>query len=835
MERLFDLLFNDDSTPDIERLFATVILPLPLPKLYTYSVPLHLRDAVQRGVRVEVPFGKNKLYAGIVSELIQQAPEAYSPKPILSVLDDAPIVTEKQFELWKWLADYYVCTLGEVMAAALPAGFKLTSETKILLRDGYEEQEIFLRNLNPRESFVVEHLVKHPEVTIDDVQKILNQKTVQPLIKSLLDKRIIAIKEELPTKYKPKKIAMLRLVEDVRTNPDVLKEAFAKLERSSRQLEALMAILQLSKENTTLTRKAVYEKANVDSSVLHKLAEKGIIEQFEIEVSRLAAYENEGIGNYPLSDIQRDALNSIKEQFEQKNVVLLHGVTGSGKTQVFVELIEEIISTGKQVLYLLPEIGLTAQIVGRLQKHFGDKIVVYHSKFNNNERVEIWHKAMQGTPIILGARSALFLPFKNLGLILVDEEHDPSYKQADPSPRYNARDTSVYLSYLYQAKTLLGTATPSLETYYNVQQKKYGLVEMKNRFGGLALPDIQIIDAATETKQKRMKSHFTTQLLDALGTCLQNGEQAILFQNRRGYAPIYKCHTCGWTAECVRCDVAMTYHKHSHDLHCHYCGLLQKLPKACPACGSVHLGMQGFGTEKIEDELQIYVADARVLRMDWDTVKGRFGADSIIEKFDKKEVNVLVGTQMVTKGLDFDNVGLVGVLSADQMLMFPDFRASERAFQLLTQVAGRAGRKRKQGKVFIQAFQTGHPVLKEIKENDFDGFLMRELKERQEFGYPPFTRLIKLQLKHKKDHVVVEAAKFFAEKLKAKLGERVLGPAVPGVARVREYFMMDIMVKMGKGNEIMLLAKQLILDTQAEMKTISGMSSVRVLVDVDPY
>jgi primosomal protein N' (replication factor Y) (superfamily II helicase) len=487
-------------------------------------------------------------------------------------------------------------------------------------------------------------------------------------------------------------------------------------------------------------------------------------------------------------------------------------------------------------LYLLPEIALTAQIVGRLQKHFGDKILVYHSKFSVFERVEIWHKAMQGTPILLGARSSMFLPFKNLGLIIVDEEHDPSYKQTDPAPRYNARDTAVFLAHLYGCRTLLGTATPSIETYYNVQQKKYGLVEMKNRFGGLMLPEMFLVDLTEETKQKRMKSHFSEQLLTALRECFDRGEQAILFQNRRGYAPMYKCNTCGWNSECSRCDVAMTYHKHSNDLHCHYCGQEQRLPKACPACRSVNLGIQGFGTEKIEDELSIYLPEAQVLRMDLDTVKGKNGADKIIQQFEQNEVNVLVGTQMVTKGLDFDNVGLVGVLSADQMLKFPDFRASERAYQLLTQVAGRAGRKRKRGRVLVQAFQVGHPVLNEIRTDDFDAFLARELQERHEFGYPPFVRLIKIQLRHKIDKNVVDAAKYLAERLIALLGKQhVLGPAVPGISKIREYYILEIMLKLGRNTELINRTKTVLLEIQDELKQIKDYAAVRIGIDVDPY
>ncbi len=837
MGKLSDLLFSEDAGEGGEQVFAEVILPLPMPQLYTYSVPLHLREFVKRGVRVEVPFQKTKLYAGIVSQISLSAPQDYSIRPILSVLDEKAIVTDEQIRLWQWLADYYLCTLGEVMQAALPAGFKLSSETHICLHHSYEDAEEYLRTLNIREQMLMEQLVKRGELSIDEVKKLLNLSSVQPMLKLLIDKRLISIKEELEEKYRPKFVNMVQLHADY-LEESALAAAFEELRRSAKQTQALMALLQLTREKEVISAKELYERGDCDSVVVGKLVEKGIAERYQMPISRLAAYEYEGIGNYKLSDMQQLALASIEEQFKTKKTILLHGVTGSGKTQVFVELIEQTIAKGQQVLYLLPEIALTAQIVGRLQKHFGDKIVVYHSKFSSHERVEIWQRALTGTPILLGARSALFLPFKNLGLIIVDEEHDPSYKQADPAPRYNARDTAVYMSNaLYpQCRTLLGTATPSVESYFNVLQGRYGLVEMKNRHGGLAMPEMFLVDLAEEQKQKRMKSSFSETLLQALRDCLDRGEQAILFQNRRGYAPLYKCQVCGWAAECRRCDVSMTYHKHSNDLHCHYCGDEQRLPNNCPACGSVNLGIQGFGTERIEDELQLYIEQAKTVRMDLDTVRGKDGAQHIIEQFEKKEVNVLVGTQMVTKGLDFDNVGLVGVLNADLMLQFPDFRASERAYQLLTQVAGRAGRKHKRGRVLVQARQIKHPVLHEIQRDDFEGFLRRELAERELHGYPPFTRLIKIQLRDKHDLSVVNAAKYFAERMRLVLPQDcVLGPAEPGISKIREYYMLDIMIKLPRNQSLINRAKQAIMDTQGELKRITQYAKVRVYVDVDPY
>lgn len=835
MDQLLHLLEENQSEAE-ERLFVTVIVPVALPKLYTYSVPLHLKSLVQVGCRVEVQFGRSKLYSALIYNIHTQAPEGYQPKPILDVLDQDPIVTQGQFKLWEWMSSYYASTMGEVMQAALPAGLKLASETTIVLRPDFDESMFAEYELNEKEYTILEALYNRIELSIGEIQSLIEQKTVYQHIKSLIEKRLVFAKESLKQKYKPKFIDLVQLAEPFRSDSSTLAEAFERIgKRAVKQATILMAYLQLSKEMPEVPKAALYERASTNSSGVKTLVEKGILEYYQKEISRLGTYEGAVVENFKLSGAQEQALLDIQTCFEQKSVVLLHGVTGSGKTQIFVELMEEAINKGKQVLYLLPEIALTAQIVQRLQKHFGDQIVVYHSKFNNNERVEIWQSVLDGVPIILGARSALFLPFQELGLIIVDEEHDPSYKQNEPAPRYNARDTAVFLAHLYKAKTLLGTATPSLETYYNVQQQKYGLVELTKRFGKATLPEIILVDAGEETRKKRMKSHFTPQLLDAIKETLANGEQVILFQNRRGYAPIYSCNTCGWTADCVDCDVSLTYHKFSNDLHCHYCNHHQTLPKACPACGSHGLMIKGFGTEKIEDELQIYLDDVRVARMDWDTVKGKHGHEKIIAQFASKQVDILVGTQMVTKGLDFDNVGLVGVLSADQMLHFPDFRATERAFQLLLQVSGRAGRKEKRGKVLIQAFKMGHPVLHEVKNNNFEQFVARELKERQDFIYPPFHRLIKLQLKHKKPDVVARAAKFFAESLKLKLGDQVLGPAVPGIARIRTLYLQDILIKLPKQSKRLQAIKRLILDLQAHLKSQEGFSTIRLVIDVDPY
>ena len=815
--------------------YIDVILPLALPKLYSYSVPAELAERVQTGVRVEVQFGKTRVYSALVRRVREERPD-YEAKPIISVLDAAPIATETQMALWEWMSDYYCCSTGEVMNAALPAGLKLASETRVLLSPIFQDD---FTQLTDEEYLIAEALSIQEELSIEDVQSILNRKTIYPLINSLLYKRVIILKEELKTKFKPKQASYIRLTEPYRSDPETLKFAFEKIgNRARKQQETLLAYIQLIREpldSPDITPKQLCEYGGIKKNHIKELEKKDIFEVYKKEVSRLTPYDDELVGAFELSAQQAKALIEIQANFAEKNTVLLHGVTGSGKTRVYIDLIFEALKENKQVLYLLPEIALTTQIINRLQKIFGNDIAVYHSRLNNNERVEIWHNALIGKPIIVGARSALFLPFKKLDLIIIDEEHDASFKQHDPAPRYNARDTAIYLAHKHGAKVLLGTATPSLESYVNTQIGKYGLVEMSKRFGGLKMPEIVIADVQSETKKKTMQSHFTTVLLDEIKAALERKEQVILFQNRRGYAPTLRCEMCGWTAECIHCDISLTYHKYSNQMRCHLCGYHTKQPPDCPACGNHTFLIQGFGTEKIEDELQIFLPEIRVSRMDWDTVKGKNAHQRIIAQFEDKQIDVLVGTQMVTKGLDFDNVGLVGVMSADSLLFFPDFRATERAFQLMTQVSGRAGRKQKQGKVVIQAMNTSHPVLTEVFYGDFKKFFEREEIERRKFKYPPFYRLIGLQLKHKKKHIVDDAAEFFARELQKKLGSRVLGPSEPGVSRVRSYYVMNILIKLERKKEVIDKTKAWIRAIQVDLSGRKGMSSVRVNVNVDPY
>lgn len=813
-------------------MYADIILPLALPKrTYTYSVPESVATLIQPGVRVEVQFGRSKRYSGLVERVHEQAP-GYEVKPILSVLDEVTVVTPQQFRLWDWMAEYYCCTLGEVMSAALPGHLKLTSETRLVFNDQHGDN---FSDLDDEEYLIAEALQIQHEIEVEDARKILNKKTVFPVIQRLLNKGVLFVREELQEKFKPKKVSALRLAEPYRSQPELLRQVMNDLSGKERQLEILMAYLALEKRQPMVLKQEVLYKADVTEASLNTLIKKGILEKYAREVSRIGGYEDELTEADTLSAQQEKAVQELQNlSAKDTKVTLLHGVTGSGKTRVYVELMREAIRNGQQVLYLLPEIGLTTQIIQRLEKVFGNDISVYHSKINTQERVEVWKAAAAGKPVILAARSGLFLPYKQLGLVIVDEEHDPSFKQYDPAPRYHARDTAIYLAGLYGAKTVLGTATPALETWYNVETGKYGLVTMPERFGGLELPEVQTIDLREQMKYRQMQSIFSKPLLENLQRALDNGEQAILFQNRRGYAPMLECEVCGWNAMCRYCDVSLTYHKHTHRLRCHYCGYVQEPVQVCPACGSGKITFKGFGTEKIEDELKLFLPNARIGRMDLDTAGTKSNLSAILNDFEEKRLDILVGTQMVTKGLDFDNVGLVGVLGADGMTKFPDFRSGERAFHLLTQVAGRAGRKNKRGLVLIQAFDPKHPVLKEVLEHDFHTFVQRELQERMTFKYPPFYRLIHLELRHKEPKIVNEAASFYAKTLRAKLGDRVLGPVIPNIARIRNYFGQDIMLKLEKSAPVINTAKGLIRHTTEIMLGKPGWGQVQVVVDVDP-
>ncbi|MEZ4885073.1 MAG: primosomal protein N' [Chitinophagales bacterium] len=814
---------------------AHIILPLAIPLKYSYEVTEEWKDKIAVGKRVEVQFGVKRIYAGIVKEIYEKEMEEgdYEPKPILNVLDDEPILTTKQIVFWEWLAEYYMCTEGEVMFNALPSGFKLSSETKLMLNPSFNDD---FSLLDDREYLIAEALTNQEEITIADVQDILELKNVFYIIKSLLEKSVIIAKEELQHTYKPKTKTCIRLSETYK-DESKLEEFFEEIKRAYKQQSIIMAYIQLSNEShhDLLDKKAVLTKADASSSQLKTLIDKGVFEAVEVEVSRLEDdFEGETL-SYELSDHQEEAYFKIKAGFKEKNVALLHGITSSGKTQVYIKIMQEVVSEGRQVLFLMPEIALTSQMISRLRKVFGGEIGVYHSKFNFQERIEIWQKVLRNEyKVIVGARSSMFLPFADLGLVIVDEEHDQSFKQYDPNPRYHARDASIYLAYLYGAKTILGSATPSIESYYNAAiLKKYAFVEMTERFGGVEPPQIVIVNVSEAIRQNEMKSHFTNLLLKEIKHVISNNEQVILFQNRRGYSPYHICHDCGWIPKCHQCDVSLTYHKYANHLKCHYCGYTRKLVSKCDACGSTHLKIQGFGTEKIEDELQLYFPDTKIGRLDLETARTKHGSERIINNFQDGKVKILVGTQMVTKGLDFDNVSIVGIISADHLLNFPDFRATERAFQLMLQVSGRAGRRKKRGKVLIQTLNPNHNTLKFVLYHDYINFFKSELHDRNRYKYPPYVRMIRLTVKHKDNDKVNEAANLLARYLKEGLPRMILGPTVPPVSRIRLYYLRHIVIKLPKDNKVVYY-KEYIHQTIANMKSDKRFKSVVVQTDVDP-
>ncbi|MGV3508734.1 MAG: replication restart helicase PriA, partial [Sphingobacteriaceae bacterium] len=651
------LEFNEGAG-DRQTFFVEVILPLSISKTYTYRVPHALNDNLQIGKRVIVQFGKSRIYTAIVFKITEEPPLLYEAKYIIEVLDDEPIVNQNQLQLWQWMSDYYMCYIGEVMQAALPAALKLASETKIiLLKDSGYDKAL----LSDKEYLIVDALEIQPELKVSDIANLLGQKTVFPLLKSLFDKGVIHISEEISERYKPRRKAYIYL-NPIYNEAESRRALFQVLERAPKQIDILLTYLKLSKHEPKVLKSQILEESGIGSSVLKSLLDKEIFIQEDKVVSRLRAEELDVTDNFSLSESQQKAIENIEQQFSAKDVVLLHGITSSGKTQVYIRLIEEVLAKGKQVLYLLPEIALTAQMIERLRRSFGNKIGIYHSRFSDNERAEVWKKVLKNEyDIVLGARSSVFLPFADLGLIIVDEEHEASYKQFDPAPRYHARDTAIYLAHVHQAKVLLGSATPSLESYYNVETDKYGLVELKERFGTAQLPQIEVVSITEETNKKTIQANFTSVLINEITVALQNKEQVILFQNRRGYTPILLCRTCGYLPKCINCDVSLTYHKSTGKLHCHYCGYKQETIARCPACGSTHIEQKGFGTERIEEDLQIILPEARIARMDLDTTRSKNSFQKLIGDFEDGKIDILVGTQMVAKGLDFGNVTVIGI------------------------------------------------------------------------------------------------------------------------------------------------------------------------------
>lgn len=822
-------------------LFAEVILPLPVEGTFTYRVPFEMNDWVTQGKRVLVQFGSRKVYAGLVKSVHESIPSSYQPKYLLAVLDPHPIVNEIQLKFWHWISKYYISGLGEVMNAALPTAFKLSSESKLVLNPDFVLQEVALTE---KEGLILSALQGQSSISISQAADITDLKKVFPLIKTMTEKGVILMEEELEEKYKVRTEIRIQLVEEYQDD-EALRVLFSELEkRAYKQLEVLMAFMHLAQKygarDVSIPRKEVLAPLENGEAALKSLIKKGVFFATEQKVSRLIDVpKDKEVDGLELSLVQQEAFEAIRTSFYYKPNCLLHGITGSGKTEIYIKLMAEAIAEGKQVLYLLPEIALTSQIINRLRRYFGEKVGVYHSRYNIHERVEIWNKVLneeEGEPsyqIILSARSGIFLPFKNLGLIIIDEEHDSSYKQFDPAPRYHARDAALMLAHLHEAQVVLGSATPSVESYYNARSGKYGLVSLNERFGESSLPEILVADLKNETKRKTMNGHFSSFMMSHVQEALAKKEQVILFQNRRGFAPRLECEVCNWIPQCPDCDVSLVYHKNQNRLRCHICGHATHLIHTCSSCGSSEVRMKGFGTEKLEEDLSIILPDAKIKRMDLDTTRAKNAFEKIFEDFADKKIDILVGTQMVTKGLDFENVSVVGVLNADNMINFPDFRSFERSFQMLVQVSGRAGRKDKKGKVIIQSFNPYHSVIRYVIENNYQKMYDSQILERRNFKYPPFYRLIRFVLKHKDYRDLNAAAQDFTQLLSTHFGPRVLGPEYPMVSRVRGLYLKEVLLKLEKGFSIDLAREQIKALLEAFNKA-KQYKAIRVIIDVDP-
>lgn len=814
--------------------FIDVILPIPLQKAFTYHITEAEADFLQPGMRVAVPFGKSKIYTALVYNIHKNPPTAYEAKTIHQILDKTPVVTKTQLNHWEWISKYYMCSLGEVMRAAMPNAFIIESETIISKNENIVINEVDLKD---DEFLIYEALQHQSSLKIQDVVSILDKKRVLPVINNLVSKGILQLQEELYEKYQPKLVRYVKLHHNY-TSEAKLKELLEELSRAKKQREVVMTLFSLeATAKQPLKVSELTEKSGASAAVVKALIDKGILEEYLIKTDRIQFEGDIEDDKKTLNEAQQKAYEELEICFEKKSVTLLHGVTSSGKTEIYVKLIEAQLQIGKQVLYLLPEIALTTQLVSRLQDYFGEKVAVFHSRYSGNERVEVWSNMLNNSKkaqVIIGARSSLLLPFANLGLIIVDEEHEQSYKQFDPAPRYHARDAAIVLANMFGAKTLLGTATPSLESYYNAMQGKYGLVELNTRYNSVLMPYIELIDLADKYKRKRMKGHFSDRLIDEMTETLDEGFQIILFQNRRGFSPIVECTTCGNSPQCPNCDVSLTYHQYRDQLRCHYCGYNSAMLKNCQACGSVTLDTKGFGTEQIEEEVKVLFPEKTVARMDLDTTRGKYGFERIINRFENREVDILVGTQMLTKGLDFRHVKLVGILNADNLLNFPDFRAHERSYQLMAQVSGRAGRTDLRGKVLIQSYNPHHNILQQVSTNSYKKMYEEQLNERHNYKYPPIYRLIKITLKHKDYNRVNLAAEWYAKSLKQLFKTHVLGPEFPPVSRIRNQYHKNILVKIPQPQSL-VKTKEAILKIDNSFNAVKDFRSVRVIINVDNY
>ncbi|WP_026934579.1 replication restart helicase PriA [Christiangramia echinicola] len=813
--------------------FADLILPLPLDNRFTYSLTEEESRFIQPGMRLAVQFGKNRIYTGIVAEVHQIPPEVYEAKPIHQILDEKPLLTQNQLKFWTWLSAYYLCTEGEVMRAALPGAFLLESESIVKLS---KDVEIASEVLNDDEYLVIEALQRQSSMKIQEIEQLLDRKKVLPVINKLVSKGLVDLNQEIYEQFKPKEIRYVRL------NPTYEAEAemhklLDELSRAPKQREILLSYFAITaKSKKSLKVKNLLKESGASSAVLKSLIDKDIFEEFYQETDRVK-FSGEIISHeINFNNAQQQAFNEIRQNFEEDRVCLLHGVTSSGKTEIYIKLIEEAINKGKQALYLLPEIALTTQLIKRLQNYFGDRVLVYHSKYSLNERVEIYRKVLDNSEkgkIVIGARSCIFLPFQDLGVIVVDEEHESTFKQFDPAPRYHARDAAVVLANMFKANIVLGSATPSIESYFNAEHNKYALVQLNRRYGDVLMPEVEVVDIKTAHRKKRMTGHFSDRLIEEIRESLKEGEQVILFQNRRGFSPIMECNTCGHSPQCPNCDVSLTYHSHNNQLRCHYCGYHIAMQHQCMACSSNEVTTKGFGTEQVETELKALFPKHSIGRMDQDTTRGKYAYEKIIASFENEETDILIGTQMLTKGLDFRKVSLVGIMNADNLLNFPDFRAHERSFQLMLQVAGRAGRTKKRGKVLIQTYNPHHQIIQQVSTGNYAEMYKEQLEDRYQYQYPPYFRLIRLTLKCRDYSKTNEAAEWLARALENVFDRYVLGPEFPPVARIRNEYYKNILIKIPK-KQSLGKTKKMVHRILKTFNSIGAYRSVRVVVNVDP-
>ena len=816
--------------------FAETLLPLALPGTYTYRIPEEMKLSI--GMRVLVPFGRKKIFTAIVMTLHDREPKGYDVKEILGTLDDKPIVRHPQLDFWQWIADYYLCSMGEVYKAAVPSGLKVESETTISVNPDFEESEP--GQLSDHERVILDFTAQRGRVQIAEIAKATGFKTVERNVSHLLDLDALHVSERVIDNYRPKTEPCVRLTID-RKDEQTLHQYFDQLKRAPKQEALLLAYLDMSRwlqggDVKEISKENLLKRAGVSSAVLHEAVKRGLFEIYKKEINRFAELGNVLEEPPKLSDEQRRAYTEIHQSMRDHAITLLHGVTSSGKTSVYMHLINDALRLGKQVLYLVPEIALTTQLTRRLRRVFGDKLLIYHSKFSDNERVDIWKRLLDNNDpcVVIGVRSSVFLPYSNLGLVIVDEEHDSSYKQQDPAPRYNGRNAALVLAQMHGAKTVLGSATPAIEVYHHALEGRYGLVKLMTRYGDIQMPDVKVIDTIKARKRREMHGMFSTELIANCRHALDKGEQVILFQNRRGYSPMVRCKECAWVPKCEHCDVSLTYHKRSRSLVCHYCGYTIPLPDLCPACQLPGIEIVGYGTERIEDDIDAVFPGEKISRMDLDTTRSKNSYDRIIDDFSAHRTNILVGTQMVTKGLDFDAVSVVGILNADTMINFPDFRSHERAFDMLEQVSGRAGRAHKQGQVIIQTSQPDHDVIKFVQAHDYEGFYQHELADRRQFGYPPFTKVINIYLKHRDDATVGELAVRYSGLLRQVFGVRVLGPMAPFVARVQNLYIRQVTLKMETAAS-MVKVKKILRDLYEQMVAADArMKAVRLYYDVDP-